>query len=192
MGERGIQKYSCAIVTSRGGGYRGGHLRRWGEVPWVPVMWQQAQPQVLGIQNVCLHRALKGLSCVWVWQMDKQRPFQTEKITHGDTETRDSMAYWKLGVVGCDWWAGHLKEVWSGSWMWLGLCWAEAQRLCLGCSSTGSSCGWLPPQRSLSRSLSVKELSSPLPTHHFSFLFIYGVLFNSWSFIFVYCLYPNT
>lgn len=177
MGELGIQKYSCAIITSRGGGYRGGHLRRWGEVPWVPVMCQQAQPQVLGIQNVCLHRALKGLSCVWVWQMDKQRPFQTEKITtHGDTETRDSMAYWKLGVVGCDWWAGHLKEVWSGSWMWLGLCWAEAQRLCLGCSSTGSSCGWLPPQKPFPLTQCKGTVQSPANTPLLLFIYLWSAL----------------
>lgn len=113
-----------------------------------------------------------------------------QKITHGDMETRDRMAYWKLEVVGCDWWAGHLKEVRSGSWMWSGLCWAVSQRLCLGCSSTGSSCGWLPPQRSLSRSPSVKELPSPLPIHHLSFFFLFmecSVIADT-LFLFIVCI----
>lgn len=136
---------------SGGGWYRGECLRRWVSLNPSNVSAGTA-PRPGNTKPPPSQRF--GLSLIWVWQMDKPRPFQTEGITHGDMEGRDSMAYWELEVIGCEWRAGHQKEVQSGSWSGLGLCCAKSHRLCLGRSCTGCPVAGSWPFRRLSGALS--------------------------------------
>lgn len=99
MGELGIQKCNCKMTLV--------------EVVGIDGMSEEMRVS-LNPSNVSAGTAPRpgntkpppsqsfGLSLVWVWRMDKPRPFQTEGITHGDMEGRDGMAYWELEVIGCE------------------------------------------------------------------------------------------
>lgn len=197
MGGLGMQKYNWWHQYRW---YRGGSLRRWEPILLSPS--SASAGTAVGPGNM---RALPswtfGPNLVWVWQVRTSRGHmkQWEQHVWRHGSERQQGLFGELGVVGCDWRAGHLKKVQSRTEVWSGYggqnpkgsAWDAVLAGCWPFFPVSSSSMTLS-QRSLSWSPIVKDLPSHLPTR--SFLFIYRAFLISWHFLFIfaYCLYSKT
>lgn len=120
MGEHGIQKYSWWHQCRW---YGGGSLRRLGPALLSPS--SASAGTTLGPANIgALPLWTFGPNVVWVWQMDKQRPYETAGTACVETWKREA-AWHVWGPRSCWMWlkGRHLMEVQSRtevSWRYVG------------------------------------------------------------------------